>query len=76
MPAVFHTAYWRCFVVRVTCAVTVPTAFTQNDLSVLICEAVKKIPVYNLLISMVYMIGVSAHSSFLKQVIYGLMHVM
>jgi len=42
MPAVFHTAYWRCFVVRVTCAVTVPTAFTQNDLSVLICEAVKK----------------------------------
>jgi len=36
----------------------------------------KKIPVYNLFISTDYVIVVSAHSSFLKQVIYGLMHVM
>jgi len=63
-------------VVRVTCAVSVPTAIEQNDLSVLICEAVKKIPVYNLFIATDCVFVVSAHSSCLTQVIYGLMHVM
>jgi hypothetical protein len=36
MPAVFHTAYLR------GCAVTMPTAITQNGLSVVICDAIKK----------------------------------
>jgi len=65
-------------VVRMTRAVAVPTAVTQTGLSVLICEAVKKRfqYTYNLFISTDYAIVVSAESSCLKQVIYGLMHVM